>query len=183
MIHQNHIKMEHTATTTSSFVYIEKVNNLYIDKIELATATHIYIEKVENLHASKVEPTIIGANHNGQSTTHPEPSTKPTLTTSQLVLAFYYGLKSCGIHPRVNVDIAFIARLMHLATAKPYTDVHNSEFYKRLRYAPNFKTDRTLIKDLEVIKGRLLELGLKEAASLVGNEIILALQEISNNAK
>jgi hypothetical protein len=105
------------------------------------------------------------------------------LTNSQFVLAFYYALQSGGFHARVNVDMAFIARLMHLATARPYTDVHNSEFYKKLRRAPNFKPDRALIKDLEVIKSRLLEVGLKEAASLVDKEIILAHQEINNRFK
>jgi hypothetical protein len=170
--------MKNTKTTEPSRIHIEKVENLYIDKIELATATHIYIEKVENLHVGKVELATTDTSHNGQPAIPNEPSTRSTLTISQLVLAFYYGLKSCGIHPRINVDIAFIARLMHLATAKPYTDVHNSEFYKKLKRVPNFKTDRGLIKDLEIIKSRLLALELKEASLLVDDEITLARQEI-----
>ncbi len=173
--------MKKSTTTKPSRIYIKHVENLYISESELAT-TNVYIEHVENLHMGKLELATTATSHDESPTTPHQPPI-PTLTNSQLVLAFYYGLQSGGFHARVNVDMAFIARLMHLATARPYTDVHNSEFYKKLRRAPNFKPDRALIKDLEVIKRRLLEVGLKEAASLVDKEISLAHQEINNSFK
>ncbi|MHB9147660.1 MAG: hypothetical protein ACYC2U_04470 [Candidatus Amoebophilus sp.] len=68
-----------------------------------------------------------------------------------MVLACYYVLISWDIQPRVNLDIEHVARFMHLVTRKPYTRIHNSEFYKRLQRPPLLKSDKELIKDLEAV--------------------------------
>lgn len=176
--------MKSTAATKPSVIYIEKVENLYMDKIELATATHIYIEKVENLHMDKVEPAATTAtNYYEQPTDHLEPSTSSPLTNSQLVLACYYVLISWGIQPRINLDISHVARFMHLVTRKPYTRIYNSEFYKRLQQAPQLKSDKELIKDLELIKSLFVQLELKDASLLIGKELTLARQKVNKRFK
>jgi hypothetical protein len=112
-----------TTATKPSLIYIEKVENLHIGNIELATA-NIYIEKVENLHIGKTEPVTSGASHYKQPTGPHEPSTKPPLTNSQLVLGCYYILLSLGLRPRDTLSIADAARFMHFVTAKTYTNLN-----------------------------------------------------------
>ena len=175
--------MKSAAATKPSVIYIEKVENLYMDKIELATANNIYIEKVENLHMDKIGPTTNVTNYYEQPTDHLEPSTSPPLTNSQLVLACYYVLISWGIQPRINLDISHVARFMHLVTRKPYTRIYNSEFYKRLQQAPQLKSDKELIKDLELIKSLFVQLELKDASLLIGKELTLARQKVNKRFK
>lgn len=169
--------MKNNTTNIPSTIYVEKVENLYIDEIELTPGTHLYIEKVENLYASRVEPAITGASYDRHQTSHHEPPTSLTLTNSQQVLTVYYVLDCWGVRPRINADIADIARFMHLLTGRAYTCVDNSVFYKKLKRAPNFKKDQGLIKDLEVINKSLLALDLKEVSLKVDNELRVARQE------
>jgi hypothetical protein len=131
---------------------------------------------VENLHIEKLEICNTIA-----SCPSPSPSVATaglSLSNSQLVLAFHYVLLSWGVQPRITIDIAPIARFMHLVSGKPYKRIHTSEFYKKLQRVPNFKNDKELIKDLTVVKRLLLEVELKEASLLVDREINLASQEI-----
>jgi hypothetical protein len=144
--------MKNTNTALLPIFYIEKVENMY----------------VEYTNPISPPPASPGAAPNSQG-----------LTNSQLVLACYYVLVSWGIHPRSNIDIAPVARFMHLVTGKPYKRVHTSEFYRKLQRVPNFKTDRGLIKDLEVVKRLFLQLELKDASLLVDRELALARQEMS----
>jgi hypothetical protein len=51
-------------------------------------------------------------------------------------------------------------------------------FYKKLKSVPNFKTDRALIKDLEVLKRSFLAVELKAASLIVEKELQVARQEI-----
>jgi hypothetical protein len=86
--------MKNTTPTTPPFIYIEKVENLHIDKVEPPTATHIYIEKVENLHIGKVGLTAASASYHQQPSAPAEQSTMPTLDNSKLALATYCVLES-----------------------------------------------------------------------------------------
>ncbi|MHB9147434.1 MAG: hypothetical protein ACYC2U_03280 [Candidatus Amoebophilus sp.] len=169
--------MKNTTTIKPSVIYIEKVENLYMDETEQATITNVYIEKVENLHMGKVRPTI--PSYSKKVTDYHEPSYTSPLTNSQLVLACYYVLISWGIQPRVNLDIAQVARFIHLVTSKPYTQIKNSEFYKKLQKAPELKSTKELVKDLQLIKILLGELELAEASLLVDKELTLARQKIN----
>src|SRR5690242_17127249 len=121
--------MNNTTATNSSFTYhIKKVENLYIDQLELATPTHIYIDKVKHLHIGKIKIASPATSYEQPPTSPHQPSTQPTLTNSQLVLLFYYLLGSLGIWLRLHVDLAPIARFMHLLTGKTYTNLRNSEY-------------------------------------------------------
>jgi hypothetical protein len=95
-------------------------------------------------------------------------------TNAQLVLIFYYFFKYCGLEPRVKIDIAPIAKFMHLITGKKFTATTNSDFYKKLQIVPNIKTGRGLIKDLEVIKPLFKAAQLNEIVGLIESEISIA---------
>jgi hypothetical protein len=125
---------------------------------------------MENVHIKTLEIVNTPTTHQSKTSSLGSPP-KQELTNSQLVLACYYVLLSWGIHPRGNIDMAPIARFMHLITGRPYKHVHSSEFYKKLKRTPNLKTGKGLIKDLEMLKDLFLRLELKEAALLVEHEI------------
>lgn len=95
-------------------------------------------------------------------------------TNSQLVLIFYYFFKQNGLEPRKNIDISPIAKFIHLITGKKFKKLVNSDFYKKLREVPNFKTDKELIKDLGVIKLLFKMVQLDEIVKMIENEIGIA---------
>ena len=182
--------MKDTTANKPSVIYIEQVENLYIHQLDLTPATHIYIEKVENLHMDKVKLATTVTHddkpptkYQEQPTSHPETATSPPLTLSHLALACYYVLTSWGIQPRVKLDIAHVARFMHLVTSKPYTRIQNSEFYKKLQRVPQLKSNKELIKDLAFIKDRFLQLELKEASLLVDRDLAQAHQKTNQRFK
>ncbi len=120
-----------------------------------------------------------------------EPSSQPTpeqvssidfgsYTNSQIVLLFYYFYKLTGLEPRADTDIAPLAKFMHLITGKDFTKVANSDFYKKLQKAPNFKSDKELIKDLTAIKPLFEKVQLLEVAKMIDNETDTARSEIRN---
>jgi hypothetical protein len=104
-------------------------------------------------------------------------------SNSQLVLIFYYFFKHNGLEPRVNIDIAPIAKFLHLVTGKEFTAVTNSDFYKKLQSVPNFKTDKTLIEDLQAIKPLFQKVQLNEIVKMIDNEIDLARNEMKQAKK
>jgi hypothetical protein len=115
-----------------------------------------------------------------------QPKAKPQLggyTNSQLVLIFYYFFKQNGIEPRVNIDISPIAKFIHLITGKELKAVTSSDFYKKLLTVPNFKTDKELINDLEVIKPLFKMVQLNEVVKMIENEIDLARIEMKQAKK
>jgi hypothetical protein len=170
-------------TATPDDIYIVQFENLPMDSIELATLTHIHIKEVKNLHISKTELVTHTPTAYQQPAGQRVPTNGRKLTNSQFILACYYTLVSWGIQPRVNIDIAPVARFIHFAIGKPYTSITNSEFYKKLQRVPNFKSERDLIKDLEVVKSLFLQLELKEVVILIDQELTLARQEIKHHSK
>ena len=122
-----------------------------------------------------------------------EPSSKPSpepvsaidlngFTNSQIVLLFYYFFVYTGLKPRKEVDIAPLAKFMHIITGKDFTKVANSDFYKKLQKAPNFKSDRELIKDLTAIKPLFEKAQLAEIVKMIDNEIDIARTEKQNDS-
>lgn len=109
------------------------------------------------------------------------PKAKPQLggyTNAQLVLIFYYFFKQNGLEPRKNIDISPLAKFIHLITGKEFKAVTSSDFYKKLQTAPNFKTDKELINDLETIKPLFKIVQLNEVVKMIENEIDLARNEM-----
>jgi hypothetical protein len=102
------------------------------------------------------------------------PKEKPRLgeySNSQLVLIFYYFFKYSGIEPRVNTDIAPIAKFLHLITGKEFSNTQSSDFYKKLSKAPNHIGDKSLIDDLNHIKPLFQKVELNEIVKMIDNEI------------
>jgi len=104
-------------------------------------------------------------------------------TNSQIVLIFYYFFKFNGLEPRVSIDIAPIAKFIHLITGKDFTTIPNSDFYKKLKSVPNFKSDKDLMIDLEVIKPFFKTVQLNEIVKMIENEIDQARTELNQNRK
>ena len=122
-----------------------------------------------------------------------EPSSQPSpelissidldgFTNSQIVLLFYYFFEYTGLKPRVEVDIAPLAKFMHLITGKDLTKITNSDYYKKLQKAPNFKSNKELIKDLTAIKPLFEKVELPEIVRMIDNEIDIARTEKRNNS-
>lgn len=107
---------------------------------------------------------------------------KSTYTSSQQVLIYYYGLKSFGLEPRVDIDIAPLAKLLHLLIGKTFTECGNSDLYKKLLKAPNFKKDQQLLKDLEIVKYAFIQVGMQSVVELIDKEMIIAKAEKKNIA-
>lgn len=95
-------------------------------------------------------------------------------TNSQLVLIFYYFFKQNGLEPRRSIDIAPMAKFIHLITGKDFKSVQNSDIYKKLQKVPNFKTDKNLIPDLKSIKHLFEKYQMNEIVKMIDNEIDLA---------
>lgn len=102
-------------------------------------------------------------------------------TNSQLTLIFYYFFMSCGVVPRETVDIAPMAKFIHLITGKNFTETSNSDIYKKLKKAPNFLKNKELIKNLRAILPLFQRVQLKEAVTMIENEIDTAQNEINSN--
>lgn len=114
------------------------------------------------------------------STLNCDDKLKKTLefSNNQLTLIFYYFFTGLGLKIRTDIDITAMAKFIHVVSNKEYTKISNSDFYKRLRKAPNFVTDPELIKDLEIIKPIFEKVEMKNVVSLIDTEIAKARVEI-----
>ncbi len=92
-------------------------------------------------------------------------------SNSQLVLIFYYFFESLGIKIRKDTDIAPIAKFMHLVLGKDFTYIQNSDFYQKLCKAPNYLSDKNLMRELNIIKNLFEKVELSEAVKLIDSEI------------
>ncbi|WP_157626880.1 hypothetical protein [Spirosoma luteum] len=102
------------------------------------------------------------------------------LNNSQTVLLIYYTLKLFGLEPRKNMDVSQAAKVAHLLTGKELTTVNNSDLYQKFKQVPNFKQDKGLIEDLEIVKLRFKKAQLNEAVKMIDNEIETAKMERLN---
>jgi hypothetical protein len=105
------------------------------------------------------------------------------LTESQWVLIYFFMFQSVNLEIRVDVNVAEIARFIHLATGKNLTKIQNSEIYKKLLEAPNFKENRYLREDLIIIRPYVEKNGLKKILHLIDNEILMCKEEIKYENK
>lgn len=110
--------------------------------------------------------------------TQSEQSVFNGLTNSQIVLLFYYFFRNNGLEPRTNIDIAPIAKFIHLITGKDFKGTTSSDIYKKLQTVPNFKSDKSLVQDLEMIKSRFEKVQLNDLVKLVDREIDIARNEL-----
>ena len=93
-------------------------------------------------------------------------------------MIFYYFLThDCKINIGSDVDTSKVAKFIHLITDKKFTSIQNSEIYKKLSKAPNYKSkiDKQILKskidDLKTIKPLLVAYKLKSTVELIDKEI------------
>jgi hypothetical protein len=92
------------------------------------------------------------------------------------VLVCYYVLLSWDLRPRIHANLSDVARFIHALAGIPYKNLDNSDIYRKLQQVPHLKSDRGLLKDLEVVQDLFLQLELKEAYLLVEKEMARARQ-------
>ncbi|WP_460978979.1 hypothetical protein, partial [Spirosoma knui] len=99
------------------------------------------------------------------------------LSNAQTVLLIYYTLKIFGLEPRRGMDVTQAAKVAHLLTGKEFNKINNSDLYQKFKQVPNFKHDKSLIEDLEIIKPYFVRAQLNEAVKMIDNEIEIAKSE------
>jgi hypothetical protein len=100
-----------------------------------------------------------------------EPASKiPGFTRSRQALMMFYLLKTQGIVKNV-VTVTDMARFAHVLVGWSYTEIGNTELYKRLKEAHNIKETKTLLSDLEFVKIQFGIIGHKEVIKLIDEQI------------
>ncbi len=101
-----------------------------------------------------------------------ETSQKFGLTNAQLAMLFYFFFKHVGVEIRSGVDIAPVAKLVHLLSNKPISKLPNSDIYKMLAKAPSIHpSPEKNIGDMEIIKSRFKDFGFNEIEKEI-NDVI-----------
>lgn len=80
-------------------------------------------------------------------------------------------LRANGQELRGAIDLADIARYMHVITGKKYTNIYNSDLYKKLKVVPELKGTQATIKDLQVLHDLFEQVELKEVSQLIQSVI------------
>jgi len=80
-------------------------------------------------------------------------------------------LRANGQELRGAVDLADIARYMHLLTGKKYTNIYNSDLYKKLQTVPESKGTQSMRKDLQILHALFTQVELDEVAQLIQSVI------------
>lgn len=93
------------------------------------------------------------------------------ITKARQLLAIYFLLKSQGIEHRADTSVSAVARLIHLISNTPLTNIQNSDIYKKYREMPYYKKGKELLADLEFIKPFFEAVNLKDVLNLVNAEI------------
>jgi hypothetical protein len=92
-------------------------------------------------------------------------------THSQQVLFAYYLFKLAKLEPRVNADITAFAEFLHGLTGIPYTNIKNSELYKKFLNPLDHSSSKRTIEDLKLVRSHFLKLGATEIITLIDKDI------------
>ncbi len=92
-------------------------------------------------------------------------------THSQQVLFAYYLLKLAKIEPRVQADISACASFLHALTGIPYTNIKNSDLYKKFLNPLDHNSSSKTLKDLEFVKQHFKALNNLEIIELIDKDI------------
>ena len=99
-------------------------------------------------------------------------------TKARQLLAMYYLLKTIGIEHRESNSVSAVARFIHLLTGTKFTNIQNSDIYKKYLLMPNYKKGEQLIKDLQYIRPYFEQSGLLEAVKEIDSEITRCIREL-----
>ena len=75
----------------------------------------------------------------------------PGFNRSRQALMIFYLLKSQGVSKN-SVSITAMAKFAHVLLGWPYSEIDNSELYKRLKQIHNIKEYKSRLSDLEFVK-------------------------------
>jgi len=94
---------------------------------------------------------------------------KPKLTRSQQVLVAYYISQALGIKHGKNVSKC--ADALHVFLNLPYSQITNSELYKKLLNPLTFSSEKATVHNLEVVKAFFTQLGAKQVIEFIDRDI------------
>jgi hypothetical protein len=103
------------------------------------------------------------------------------LSSSQIAIAFYYGMSAFGLQPRKTETghITDFARFLHLLTGKPFKKIGDSDYYDKLKHAPNFVDDQKLVNELLAVRNAFEAVGFKAPLPAIDKEISTARNAIA----
>ena len=93
-------------------------------------------------------------------------------TIPRRVLVMHYLLEEAGIVKRNTTSITAVTNLLHmLLNIKPPKRIQDSNIYKYVSKAPNYKEDSELVKDLRYIRDYFEKLNAKKIVDSINSEI------------
>lgn len=108
---------------------------------------------------------------------HDEPD--GAITKARQLLALYYLFNEVfKIGHRTTHSVSNVVRLLHLLTGTKFTQLQNSDLYKKYLRMPNYNSDERLIKDLQFIRPYFEDLELKDALTKIDQEIEKCIREL-----
>ena len=129
----------------------------------------------------QMEPEAAGAEqiNLAVSATSEQPEPDKEFTKARQLLTIHYLLKAgWDIEPRNSHPMSAIVRLAHLLTGTKYTNLQNSDLYKKYMQMPHYKTGEQLVVDLKFIRPYFTELHIEKGVQLIDEEIQKSLKEL-----
>lgn len=119
-----------------------------------------------------MEPSTAGSQqHSHQVDEEPEKMNKE-FTKARQLLAIYVLLKAgFNVEHRDGQSVADVARLAHLLTGTRFTNIQNSDIYKKYRLMPEYKQGEALLEDLSFIRPFFDALQLSSACQLIDDMV------------
>lgn len=104
-----------------------------------------------------------------------------SLSSTQKTLAYYYGMQALGLEPRKfeTGNISDFARFLHLLTGKPFKKIADSDYYDKLKIAPNVVEDQKLVNELLAVRNAFEAVGFKAPLPAIDKEISTAQNAIA----
>jgi hypothetical protein len=108
-----------------------------------------------------------------------QPEQDKDITKARQLLSIYFLLKSgWEIEPRSSHPVSAIVRFAHLLTGTKFSNLQNSDLYKKYTQMPHYKTGEQLISDLKFIRSYFEELHIEKAIQLIDEEIQNTVKEL-----
>lgn len=134
-------------------------------KIVLLLALDQVTKELNEEFSRKDEDSV--ANHSGIQ--EEEEQQEPKLTRSQQVLIAYYISQLISTKHKKNVSKC--ADALHLFLGIPYTQITNSELYKKLLHPLTFSGEKTTLQNLLVVRSFFEKIASTSAITLIDSDI------------
>jgi hypothetical protein len=101
------------------------------------------------------------------------------ITKARQLLTIYYLLKAgWEIEHRSSHPVSAIVRFAHLLTGTKFSNLQNSDLYKKYMQMPHYKNGEQLIADLKFIRPYFEELHIEKAVELIDAELQQTIKEL-----